>query len=100
MDCGVDVVQDVRADCNVSLSSYPITTTSLRCQNNLLLSPRRHPQNLPRRRRPRFLQRVPSLYPTPLISPSVVASVIRVLPGTIITFLVYENINRAFETAA
>jgi solute carrier family 25 (mitochondrial folate transporter), member 32 len=28
---------------------------------------------------------------------SLVASLIRVLPGTVITFLVYENINKAFE---
>ena len=33
-----------------------------------------------------------------ILTPSLVASVIRVLPGTIITFVVYENINRAFET--
>lgn len=33
-----------------------------------------------------------------LLTSSLVASVIRVLPGTMITFVVYENINRAFET--
>lgn len=33
-----------------------------------------------------------------LLTSRLVPSVIRVLPGTMITFVVYENINRAFET--
>jgi hypothetical protein len=35
--------------------------------------------------------------PTFSLTGRVVASMIRVLPGTIITFLVYENVNKAFE---
>ena len=32
MDRGVDVIQDVRTNSNLSVSSHSITTTSLRCQ--------------------------------------------------------------------
>jgi hypothetical protein len=96
VDRGVDDVKDVGLDSHVSLSSDSLAITSIRCQDGIYLRAGRHPQDLPPRRSSGVLQGVGILRHISLTG-RLVASMIRVLPGTIITFLVYENVNRAFE---